>query len=219
MINPVAIGLTGQTEQKERTEFKEKRVKGREQIQMWADWTWRQQRHTSHDKSFQAFSSLFVLQATKAGCRSVGTRLPATVCATSAHSHHSVLFFVFHSAICVIPTLGSTWISGSLPTPDHYHLIVKDLFTDWYVVSNTGKLPVNGGLNGHTLCLHHPLRLHCPLTCPFQSTWGFKSRFFSSSFVFSALGPIVHVQEKALRFLIEQGPPCVYLLTTWHNRK
>ena len=130
-----------------------------------------------------------------------------------------ILLFVFHSAICVIPTVGSTWISGSLPTPDHYHLIIKDFFTDWYVVSNTGKLPVNGGLNGHTLCLHRPLRLHCPLTCPFQSTWGFKSRFFSSSPVFSSLGPIVHVQEKALRFLIEQGPPCVYLLTTWHNRK
>jgi len=140
---------------------------------MWADWTWPQQQHTSRDKSFQALSSLFVLQATKAGCRGLGTRLPATVCATSAHNYHSFLFFVFHSAICVIPTLGSTWISGSLPTSDHYHLIIKDLFTDWYVVSNTGKLPVNGGLNGHTLCLHRPLCLHCALSCPFQSTCGF----------------------------------------------
>ena len=144
MINPVAIGLEEQTEQKERTEFKEKRGKGREQTQMWADWTWCQQRHTSRDKSFQAFSSLFVLQATKAWRRGLGTRLPATVCNTSAHSYHSFLSFLFHSAICVIPTLGSTWISGSLPTSDHYCCIIKDFFTDWYVVSNTGKLPVNG---------------------------------------------------------------------------
>jgi len=33
MIDPVAIGLAGQTEQKERTEFRERRVKGREQNQ------------------------------------------------------------------------------------------------------------------------------------------------------------------------------------------
>ena len=33
-IDPVAIGLTGQTEQKERTEFRERKVKGREQTQM-----------------------------------------------------------------------------------------------------------------------------------------------------------------------------------------
>ena len=32
-IDPVAIGLTGQTGQKERTEFRERRVKGREQTQ------------------------------------------------------------------------------------------------------------------------------------------------------------------------------------------
>jgi len=30
MIDPVAIGLMGQTEQKEQTEFRERRVKGRE---------------------------------------------------------------------------------------------------------------------------------------------------------------------------------------------
>jgi len=30
-------------------------VKGREQTQTWADWTWRQPRHTSRDKSVQAF--------------------------------------------------------------------------------------------------------------------------------------------------------------------
>jgi len=124
-------------------------------------------------------------------------RLPAIVCATSAHSYHSFLFFVFYSAICVIPTLGSTWISGSLPTSDHYRRIIKDFFTDWYVVSNTGKLPVNGGLNGHTLCLHYPLCLHCALARPFQSTWGFKSRFFSSSPVFSALRPIATLKPKS----------------------
>ena len=134
---------------------------------------WHQQRHTSCDKSFQAFSSLFVLQATKAGHRGLGIRLPATVCATIDHCYHSFLFFIFHSAICAIPTLGSTWISGSLPTSDHYRCIIKDFFTDWYVVSNTGKLPVNGGLSGHTLCLHHPLCLHCALAHPLQSTWGF----------------------------------------------
>jgi len=33
-IDPVAIGLAGQTEQKERTEFRERRVKGREETQM-----------------------------------------------------------------------------------------------------------------------------------------------------------------------------------------
>ena len=38
-IDPVAIGLAGQTEQKERAEFRERKVKGREQTQMWADWT------------------------------------------------------------------------------------------------------------------------------------------------------------------------------------
>jgi len=75
MIDPVAIRLAGQTEQKERTEFRERRVKGREQTQMWADWTWHQQRHTSRDKSVQAFSPLFVLQATKAGRGGLGTRL------------------------------------------------------------------------------------------------------------------------------------------------
>ena len=51
------------------------------------------------------------------------------------------------------------WLS--LPTSDHYRRIIKDFFTDWYVKSNMGKLPVNGGLNGHTLCLHRPLCLHC----------------------------------------------------------
>ena len=43
--HPVAIGLTGQTEQKERTEFRERRVKGREQTRLWADWMWCQQWH------------------------------------------------------------------------------------------------------------------------------------------------------------------------------
>jgi len=33
MIDPVAIGLAGQTEQKEETEFRKRSVKGREQIQ------------------------------------------------------------------------------------------------------------------------------------------------------------------------------------------
>jgi len=37
--------------------------------------TWHQQRHTSRDKSFQAFPPLFVLQATKAGRGGQGTRL------------------------------------------------------------------------------------------------------------------------------------------------
>ena len=50
-------------------------MKGREQTQTWADWTWRQQRHASHDKSIQAFPPFFVLQATKAGCGGLGTRL------------------------------------------------------------------------------------------------------------------------------------------------
>ena len=36
-IDLVAIGLAGQTEQKERTEFRERRVKGREQTQTWHD--------------------------------------------------------------------------------------------------------------------------------------------------------------------------------------
>ena len=38
--------------------------------------TWRQQWHASCDKSIQAFSPLFVLQATKAGCGDLRTRLP-----------------------------------------------------------------------------------------------------------------------------------------------
>ena len=38
---------------------------------------WRQQRHTSRDKSIQAFSPLFVLQATKPGHGDLGTRLGA----------------------------------------------------------------------------------------------------------------------------------------------
>jgi len=48
---------------------------GREQTQMWADWTWHQQRHASHDKSVQAIPPLFILQATKVGCGGLGTRL------------------------------------------------------------------------------------------------------------------------------------------------
>ena len=52
--------------------------------------------------------------------------------------------------MCVVPTVDSTWISGSLPTPDHYHHIVEDFFTDWYVVSLTQEpLPVDAGLDGH----------------------------------------------------------------------
>jgi len=82
MIDPVAIRLAGQTEQKEWTEFRERRVNRREQTQMWADWTWRQQRHASRDKSVQAFSSLFVLQATKAwACR------PENKATTTYHTH------------------------------------------------------------------------------------------------------------------------------------
>ena len=59
----------------ERTEFRERRVKGREQTQTWADWTWRQLQHASCDKSVQAFPLLFVLQSTKARCGGLGTRL------------------------------------------------------------------------------------------------------------------------------------------------
>jgi len=36
--------------------------------------TWRQQQHASHDKSVQAFSLFFILQATKAGCRGPPTK-------------------------------------------------------------------------------------------------------------------------------------------------
>jgi len=73
MTDPVAIGLAGQTEQKEQTEFLERRLKGREQ--MWADWMWRQQWPTSNGNSFQAFPPLFVLQATIAGRGGHGTKL------------------------------------------------------------------------------------------------------------------------------------------------
>jgi len=66
-IDPVAIGLAGQTEQKERTEFRERRLKGREQTQMWTDWMWRQQRHASRDKSFQAFPLLSYCKQQKLG--------------------------------------------------------------------------------------------------------------------------------------------------------
>ena len=38
--------------------------------------TWRQQWHALHDKSVQAFSPLFVLQATKSGHRGMGMSLP-----------------------------------------------------------------------------------------------------------------------------------------------
>jgi len=75
MIGPVAIELAGQTEQKEQTEFRERKVKGREQTKMWTDWTWCQQQHASRDKSVQAFPPLFILQATKAGRGGLGTRL------------------------------------------------------------------------------------------------------------------------------------------------
>ena len=56
-------------------EFRERRVKGREQTQKWADWTWHQPWHPSRDKSVQAFPLLFILQATKAGHGGLGTRL------------------------------------------------------------------------------------------------------------------------------------------------
>jgi len=75
MIDPVAIGLAGKTEQKEWTELRKRRVKGREPTQMWADRMWCQHRHTSRDKSFQAFPPLFVLQATKAGHGGLGMTL------------------------------------------------------------------------------------------------------------------------------------------------
>ena len=41
--------------------------------------TWRQQWHASHDKSVQAFSLFFVLQAPKAGHRGLGIRLPTNI--------------------------------------------------------------------------------------------------------------------------------------------
>ena len=41
--------------------------------------TWRQQRHKSRDKSFQAFPPLFILQATKAGHGGLGARLTASL--------------------------------------------------------------------------------------------------------------------------------------------
>ena len=81
------IRLAGQTEQKERTEFRERRVKGREQTQMWADWMWHQLRHTSRDNSIQAFPLLLVLQATKSGCGGLGTMLPGNKASTESLQH------------------------------------------------------------------------------------------------------------------------------------
>ena len=50
-IDPVAIVLAGQTEQKEWTEFRERRVKGREHV---SRLNVTSQHHTSRDKSIQA---------------------------------------------------------------------------------------------------------------------------------------------------------------------
>jgi len=80
----------------ERTEFRERRVKGREYTQVWADWTWCQQRHASHGKSF--LLPFFVLQATKTGRGGLGARLGIT------RSRYS---YVWVSAVW--PSFGVYW--------------------------------------------------------------------------------------------------------------